>query len=72
MSYKITIEETKMVDTEIGNKWEVLRSVSEHEDERGYTPSKIVPREETERIFEQVVGDVDLVKVILAINSCAE
>ena len=87
--FKITIEETKIVQKNTGGKWgvigekEVARDdcfiggYGEPNDEpktriekiHGYTPELIKDVEQTEKVFEQVVDDIDLMTVIVAVNS---
>ena len=84
MSYKITVEETKMVLQNVGRKWgvtdteEVSRDTmftagdnepkTRIKDVMGYTPDINGSVEETTKVYEQVVDALDLVRVIQAVN----
>jgi len=65
--YKITIEERQYEETLTDRKW-TANVDQEREDTYGYTPQvpqqKIVTRE----VYKQDVNELDLVKVIKAVN----
>ena len=82
MSYKITIEETKIVTQMVRGKHEKIDEVmtdAQCMDGElymkaiyGYAPDREDEVETTQTMFEQVVDELDLVRVISAINSIGE
>jgi hypothetical protein len=71
MSYKITIEETKAVTKIVGRNWEVVKRVDNTHD-YGYTPEIEKTVKETTEIYQQIVDDLDLAAVIIAVNKLQE
>lgn len=77
MKYKITIERTAPIMTNIGGEWKCLNDDQRtqkmvEEDRHGiYTPDELRERDRTEQVFEQVVEGLDLKNVIAAINGFA-
>lgn len=84
-SYKITIEETRIVTTKSGKDWrkvddeEIVRDdkycIDEDEpktrirDVMGYTPEIEKDIPETREIFSQIVDELNISSVITAINN---
>jgi hypothetical protein len=68
MSYKITIEKTETREVKSGESWEVV----EHDDNGkgvfGYTPKIMREKEISVRVYEQVIENLNLCRVIGAIN----
>lgn len=72
LGYEITIRRTRMVEKNIGNKWAVVSHDEGGKGEFGYTPIHTGQAEESEEIYKQVVSDIDLVKVIDAVNDAPD
>lgn len=69
MSFKITIEETRMVDTITRREWKLGGPDGKSESgEYGYTPQIPESREHSFEVLKQVVDTLDLAAVIKAIN----
>jgi hypothetical protein len=66
MSYKITIERTQTVKKTVGKQWKLCGTAENSQYD--YTPEVETLREETEKIYEQTVDELNLIAVISAVN----
>lgn len=66
MSYKITIEETRVEAVHIGKQWQLIGKQGEAI--YGYAPETETNMSVTRQIYEQAVDLLDLVAVIATIN----
>jgi len=65
--YTITITETRNENTVKRREW-VQHGSEEQESDWGYAPQIIEVKEVNRKIFEQVVEELDIAKVIGAVN----
>ena len=64
----ITIRETRVQEKVRGKDWRVVGKDENKDDKYGYTPEITKSVEVDTQVFEQSVDNLDLVKVVKAIN----
>jgi hypothetical protein len=68
MSYKITVRRTRTVIRQGGAEWKVIAQKDDGKPEYGYTPIVDQPITEEVEVFEQIVDELDLAKLVMVVN----
>lgn len=67
--FKITITETKVVEQDIGHKWEPsCKDEPNGKTYYAYTDSHMAPKEVTVERYQQCVDELDIAAVIAVVN----
>ena len=66
--YRITITRIETVTKKGGQKWEVIDKTDAGKEIFGYTPTILVEQQESQEVYSQSVQNLDLVRVIDAVN----